>query len=214
MIKVGIDFSLVSPSVCIEYADRIEFISFFNDYGEDWIHGKSKKFHYHRELQGIVELVPYTRIIDDTNYRTEQASKMKDAQQLADLIMSKLNEKIENEEVVFSLEGFAFSSQGASFIDLIMYNCFLRQRIVNKYGSDSLVIVAPTEAKRLLFGKGNAKKDDMINSFINNNLSDNKIIINKLWQYLTSEKDELDFKNIKPIDDIVDSYGIMKCLDN
>ena len=115
---------------------------------------------------------------------------------------------------MFSLEGFAFSSQGASFIDLIMYNCFLRQRIVNKYGSDSLVIVAPTEAKRLLFGKGNAKKDDMINSFISNNLSDNKIIINKLWQYLTSKKDELDFKNIKPIDDLVDSYGIMKCLDN
>ena len=128
--------------------------------------------------------------------------------------MSKLNEKIENEEVAFSLEGFAFSSQGASFIDLIMYNCFLRQHIVNIYGSNSLVIVAPTEAKRLLFGKGNAKKDDMINSFISNNLSDNKIIINKLWQYLTSKKDELDFKNIKPIDDLVDSYGIMKCLDN
>ena len=36
MIKIGIDYSLISPAVCIYKDGEYSFISFFDDYGKDW----------------------------------------------------------------------------------------------------------------------------------------------------------------------------------
>ena len=110
-------------------------------------------------------------------------------------------------DCVVSLEGFAFQSQGAAFIDLIMFNSFLRKDIIRMFGYDKLMIVAPTSAKKLA-GKGNANKDYMINAFIENKLGDEKLAASDFYKYVANN--ELDYKNIKPIDDLVDAYWIMK----
>ena len=44
MIKVGIDFSVTSPSICIEKDGHYEFLSFFDDGGKDYTKSKSKKY--------------------------------------------------------------------------------------------------------------------------------------------------------------------------
>ena len=210
MIKIGRDYSLNSPSICIDNGDSLEFISFFNTDGQVWKREKPlKKFHYHNILDNIIRLVPYSRSTDKTNYQTEQTSKMRDAAYMATLITDTIRECANGYDIVVSIEGFAYASKGAAFIDLILYNSFLRRELLSAFGFDQLVVVAPTEAKKLA-GKGNADKEYMIKAFIENRLGDNLLADNPLYKYVV--ENELDYNNIKPIDDLIDSYWIMRCI--
>ena len=209
MIKVGIDFSLTSPSVCIYKNGEYRFISFFNDSGKDWRKSKSKSYKYHNDLCGVIDIIPYTRRIDDEIYRNEQRTKMADALMIANLIIDKLKMLIDD-EVVIGLEGFSYGSISSSTLDLAMYNSFLRMKLIENFGSDCLNIISPTEGKKILFGKGNAKKEDMIQAFIDNRLNDDILTKNVFWQYC--KDNEVDFKQPKPIDDLVDSYAILKSI--
>ena len=209
MIKIGIDFSLTSPAVCVYKNGEYSFISFFNDGGKDWIKSKSKSYRYHNELKDIIEVIPYTRKIDDSNYRNEQKTKMADALMIVNLIIEKLKTVIDG-DVIIGLEGFSYGSISSSTLDLAMYNSFLRMKLIENFGSDVLNIVSPTEGKKVLFGKGNAKKDDMIQSFIDNRLKDDILESNAFWKYC--KENGVDFKQPKPIDDLVDAYGILKSI--
>ena len=209
MIKIGIDFSLTSPAICLYKNGDYNFISFFNDSGKDWRKSKSKTYKYHNELCEIIDVIPYTRKIDDINYRSEQKSKMEDALVIANLIIDKLKSIIDD-DVIIGLEGFSYGSISSSTLDLAMYNSFLRMKLIENFGSDVLNIISPTEGKKMLFGKGNAKKEDMINSFIDNRLEDDVLEKNYFWKYC--KENGVDFKQPKPIDDLVDAYGILKCI--
>ena len=209
MIKIGIDFSLTSPAICVYKNDSYSFISFFNDNGKDWKKSKSKLYKYHNELCDIIDVIPYTRKIDDSNYRNEQKTKMADALMIVNLIIEKLKTIID-EDVIIGLEGFSYGSISSSTLDLAMYNSFLRMKLIENFGSNVLNIISPTEGKKMLFGKGNAKKEDMIQSFIDNKLNDDVLINNIFWKYC--KKNDVDFKQPKPIDDLVDAYGILKCI--
>ena len=214
MIKIGIDFSINSPSMIYCKDDgEYSFISFFNDDGKDWRNSKAKTFKYHNLLfeNNIVEMIPYTRLTISKDYRQEQKDKMADAMKLSLLIISKIKSIVsKDEDVKIGLEGFSFGSKGASYIDLIMYNCFLRERIVETFGPDALVIVSPSEGKKHFSGKGNANKEKMIEAFISNHVDDEKIENTELWKFCSSN--ELDYNNIKPVDDLIDSCGIFESL--
>lgn len=209
MIKVGIDFSLTSPAICVYKNGEYNFISFFNDGGKDWKKSKSKSYKYHNDLCGIIDVIPYTRRIDDDCYRNEQKTKMADALHIVSLIIEKLKSIIDD-EVVIGLEGFSYGSISSSTLDLAMYNSFLRMKLIENFGSDCLNIISPTEGKKILFGKGNAKKDDMIQAFIDNRLCDEILVDNTFWQYC--KENGVDFKQPKPIDDLVDAYAILNSI--
>ena len=207
MIKIGIDFSLISPAVCVYKDGEYSFISFFDDYGKDWRKSKSIEHKYHKSLSELIEMNPYTREIDKKDYRSEQKSKMISAKMIANLIVSRLKEIVGEEDVVIGLEGFSYGSMSAATIDLAVYNSFLRIKLLEAFGDDCLVIISPSEGKKNLSGKGNAKKDDMIKAFINNRVKDPDIERNVLWKFC--KENGVDFKHPKPIDDLVDSYGIL-----
>ena len=207
MIKIGIDFSLTSPAICVYKNGEYNFISFFSDGGKDWKKSKSKTYRYHNELCDIIEVIPYTRKIDDSNYRYEQKTKMADALMISNLIIDKLKAIIDD-DVIIGLEGFSYGSISSSTLDLAMYNSFLRMKLIENFGSDCLNIISPTEGKKMLFGKGNAKKEDMIQAFIDNRLKDDELTKSEFWKYCKSNG--VDFKQPKPIDDLVDAYGILK----
>ena len=209
MIKIGIDFSLTSPAICVYKNNNYFFISFFNDSGKDWKKSKSKSYRYHNELCDIIDVIPYTRKIEDDNYRNEQKTKMIDAIMIVNLIIDKLKTVIDD-EVIIGLEGFSYGSISSSTLDLAMYNSFLRMKLIENFGSECLNIISPTEGKKILFGKGNAKKEDMIQAFIDNRLGDDILIDNDFWKYCN--KNDVDFKQPKPIDDLVDAYAILKSI--
>ena len=161
-------------------------------------------------ISDIVELIPYTRNIDKSDYRSEQKTKMSSARNIARLIVDKLKEKIGNEEVIIGIEGFSYGSISSSTLDLTLYQSFLRIKLLEEFGDDCIVIISPSEGKKKFSGKGNANKDIMIQSFIENRINDSEIENNELWKFCA--KNELDYKNIKPIDDLVDSFGILKSI--
>ena len=134
---------------------------------------------------------------------------MADALMIVNLIIDKLKTIIDD-DVIIGLEGFSYGSISSSTLDLAMYNSFLRMKLIEHFGSDVLNIISPTEGKKMLFGKGNAKKEDMIQAFIDNRLEDDVLMENTLWKYCKEKS--LDFKQPKPIDDLVDAYGILKCI--
>jgi hypothetical protein len=134
---------------------------------------------------------------------------MEDALMIVNLIIEKLKTIID-EDVIIGLEGFSYGSISSSTLDLAMYNSFLRMKLIENFGSDCLNIISPTEGKKMLFGKGNAKKDDMINAFIDNRLKDDILLNNNLWKYC--KENGVDFKQPKPIDDLVDAYAILKSI--
>ena len=209
MIKIGIDFSLTSPAICVYKNGEYNFISFFSDGGKDWKHSKSKTYKYHNELCEIIDIIPYTRKIDDSNYRYEQKTKMADALMISNIIIDKLKAIIDD-DVIIGLEGFSYGSISSSTLDLAMYNSFLRMKLIENFGSDCLNIISPTEGTKMLFGKGNAKKEDMIQAFIDNRLKDDDLTKSDFWKYCKSNG--VDFKQPKPIDDLVDAYGILKSI--
>lgn len=210
MIKIGIDYSLISPAICVYKDGEYSFISFFDDYGKDWKSSKSKAFFYHQELNKFMELNPYTRHIEKKTYREEQKTKMAAAKMIAHKISNRLVELVGDEDVIIGLEGFSYGSISSSTLDLALFNSFLRIKLLEDFGEDCLVIISPTEGKKRLSGKGNAKKDDMILAFIENRTQDPDLEKCSLWQYC--KNNELDYKNIKPIDDLVDSYGILRSI--
>ena len=208
MIRIGIDFSLNSPAVTVETEKEIRFFSFFNVDNYEWDRPNPlKKFKMHNEISSYVCMKPYSRQKNSQwTYAEEQSAKMSDAEFISKYIINTLDEYLTSDTIV-SLEGFAFASSGSSFIDLILFNSFLRKDLIDKIGSEHVEIVAPASAKKLA-GKGNADKEYMVNAFLNDVLNDNKLTNTDFYKYLSSI--EIDFKNIKPIDDIVDSYFIMK----
>ena len=210
MIKIGIDYSLISPAICVYKDGEYSFISFFDDYGKNWKAGKIKAFNYHKELSEFMEMNPYTRHIDKKDYREEQKTKMAAAKMIAHKISNRLLEIVGDEDVVIGLEGFSYGSISSSTLDLALFNSFLRIKLLEDFGEDCLVIISPTEGKKKLSGKGNAKKDDMIQAFIENRTEDPDIERCPFWKFC--KENELDYKNIKPIDDLVDSYGILRSI--
>ena len=50
----------------------------------------------------------------------------------------------------------------------------------------------------------------MIQSFIDNRLKDDILESNAFWKYC--KENGVDFKQPKPIDDLVDAYGILKSI--
>ena len=193
MIKIGIDFSLTSPAICVYKNGEYIFISFFNDGGKDWKHSKSKLYKYHNDLCDIIDVIPYTRKIDDSIYRNEQKTKMADAMMISNLIIDKLKSIIDD-DVIIGLEGFSYGSISSSTLDLAMYNSFLRMKLIENFGSDCLNIISPTEGKKVLFGKGNAKKENMIQAFIDNRLEDDILVKNDLWIYCKTN--DIDLSNL------------------
>ena len=210
MVKIGIDYSLISPAICVYKDGEYSFISFFDDYGKDWKGGKIKAFSNHRELSWFMEMNPYTRHIEKKDYREEQKTKMAAAKMIANKISNRLLEIVGDDDVIIGLEGFSYGSISSSTLDLALFNSFLRIKLLEDFGEECLVIISPTEGKKRLSGKGNAKKDDMIQAFIENGTQDPDIERCPFWKYC--KVNELDYKNIKPIDDLVDSYGILRSI--
>ena len=162
----------------------------------------SKKFQTHRDIQPYTTIIPYIRNIDHTSYQTTEETKTIDALSLSSLIMDQINQFHPD---YVGIEGYSFASHSASYVDLVSYQSILRSKI--KEQGYKLIVISPAQGKLALSGKGNAQKIDQINSFIANRPNIPYIEENEFFQFLKNYK--INEKNPKPIDDIVDSVGIL-----
>lgn len=199
------DYSITSPAITVFDGRHYTFISLFDVDVKNWL--ESKKFKVHKEIRDFADVIPFSRCVDKTTYQTEQRSKLLNAEKLATLVTHTVRFACGYGEVRIALEGFSYASKGMASLDLVFYQSVLRLRLMEEFGADNLFVFSPTEAKKLA-GKGNYSKEQMVEAFARNVLNDVILAEHQLHRYVV----ENGFKG-KPIDDIIDSYFLLKCLD-
>tara|TARA_R110002072_G_scaffold163884_6_gene316814 strand:+ start:1084 stop:1758 length:675 start_codon:yes stop_codon:yes gene_type:complete len=212
LIYSGIDFSLNSPGTCTQdHKGKYTFITFFNYGNRIWDEeGRKipKSFSVHKELMDNKTILgfPYYRQVKDKDFLLREREKLTDGQNIADLISNILITLYGTQNHKIALEGFSYGSKGNSFIDIVQYNTFLRNEIVNGWGVENISIYQPSHVKKLA-GKGNANKHYMVKAFQDDVFNDKDLRKTDLWKW-TQDKDFTE-KIPKPIDDLVDAYFIL-----
>lgn len=204
---IGIDFSIRSTAVCIFNFGKYKWISL-----TDNIKWDLKPYTHHNALKDFnnMKILSYdrTHIPKKTKMTNDevQVYKMENANIHSKLLMRHLSDSSANPVIGF--EGFSYGSKGNSFIDLIVYNAFLKKSLMDDYHK-APHIVTPKALKKWFTGNGNAEKIDMFNAFIES--KDPVLIEDPFYIYCKSvviEKDQIP----KPIEDLVDSYAVCKYL--
>ena len=212
MIYTDIDFSLNSPGTCTQdHKGKYTFITFFNYGNRIWDEeGRKipKAFSVHKELMDNKTILgfPYYRQVKDKDFLLREREKLTDGQNIAELISNILITLYGTDSHKIALEGFSYGSKGNSFIDIVQYNTFLRNEIVNAWGVKNISIYQPSHVKKLA-GKGNANKHYMVKAFQDDVFNDKNLRKTDLWKW-TQDKDFTE-KIPKPIDDLVDAYFIL-----
>jgi hypothetical protein len=115
------------------------------------------------------------------------------------------------EEDHIAIEGFSFGSTGNRLAQISGYQWLLRYNLIEDcdISADQLWFFSPMTIKATA-GKGNFKKEDMIEAFINSDCQ------SEFANALRNDPAKFQTKKgvwLKPIDDIVDSYWIAKTLE-
>lgn len=201
MISIAaIDFSINSTCVAV-----------LNQDGYLWHHfGREKSSYFKLSCPSFGQtLLPKRERGED--YCSTERMKIKDSMALCQNVIEFL--KIHNVERV-AFEGHSFNSKGNSLLELVSYQFLLRSMLVSelKMEENNLFFYSPITIKSFA-GGAKFKKKDMLMKFLE---SDDKILTNnEVYKTLNSSLDSV-IKGedvVKPIDDLVDSYWILKKLE-
>ena len=103
------------------------------------------------------------------------------------------------------IEGYSFNSISSSFTKIAEVTGILKFILNNNH--IEFDIIQPTSAKKLA-GNGRYNKSDMFNAFLNNVLNDGLLINTDFYKNIKEEN-----SNVKPLEDVIDSYFILKYLE-
>jgi Holliday junction resolvasome RuvABC endonuclease subunit len=194
----GLDFSINSTALAIKIGDTPLLFSFVPNYKS----GKAA-FKVHDALKGIVTTIGYTKEASSKDSLEDQCIKLRNADNLSNEIITIFDLlSLENPITEIRIEGFSYASKGNSFIDLIMFNTFLKVKLIQKFGH-IIKVVPPKTLKKAYTGNGNASKCDMVRHYMN---SSNEKLQQKILEMNIVKED--DFVIPKPIDDICDAIGL------
>lgn len=208
MIHVGIDFSILSTAICVydTITEEIEFATFARK--------RVVRDHVHKDLQnsGV-----YICLQDEHDIEKHMLAGNRncvlDSEQLSDAIFSYIKTKYDiYGGVKVCIESFSFGSTGNRLVQLAGYQYILRNKLAKLIGVENLYFVAPQTVKSIAgASKKGQNKKDMLDCFmdLDGNIKDNSFYINiKHNNYFRNKNNKIQ----KPVDDIVDSYYIMKSI--
>ncbi|MFM2010505.1 MAG: hypothetical protein RLZZ479_896 [Bacteroidota bacterium] len=114
----------------------------------------------------------------------------------------------------WGIEGFSFASTGNRLAQISGYQWVLRWELIkNGLDIENFNVYSPMTVKSTA-GKGNFKKENMIEAFINS--TDAFLINTSLHKSLKENPEKFQNKKgawLKPLDDIVDSYWVLKTIE-
>jgi len=212
MTLIGIDFSINSPGMCIL---RNNDYNFFGGYRENKKLRKKEQLFFNKAISNEIpkfEIFKIPELVVEENYFQQEIINLKDAANLAKLVVNIIdNLNIDKKASIIGIEGFSYNSQGAFVSKMYGYGYILRYILYER--GYNFKIVSPTSVKKTA-GKGSFKKEQMIEAFLNNNLNDNILNLNNLYNQIINNieifKDNKTF--YKPLEDVIDAYWILKSL--
>ncbi|CAB4158608.1 hypothetical protein UFOVP699_20 [uncultured Caudovirales phage] len=213
MTIVSIDFSILYPGICI-CKDFKEFKWF------SVVNTKIRKKDQ-SDLDYLVKNYPKIKIEKTTTvrkthpeYHITERVKLINYQELITVIISKILEEVQEDEIIVALEGISFGSKGNSLVDISQSTGILKHEILTKVlnnKAERLFIFSPSELKNAIGCKGNANKMDIFNQFkLDPGIEEVKK--SDLYRAVNNEKWIVQGDKImSPIIDMVDSFlGIVK----
>jgi len=212
---VGIDFSIRSPGITIEDTNGCLNFYIFPRIGrikEDCLHSLEKAFVQITMLNAEVAL-PGKPTIGEKE-RSSLLDAITEIRAIANVISTNSSSGKLNEKDHVAIEGFSFGSTGNRLAQISGYQWLLRYVLHQELGLpiNNLHIYSPMTVKATA-GKGNYKKHEMIQSFIDS--VDLDLQQTTLWKTLKENSSQFQTKKgnwLSPIDDICDSYWVLKTL--
>jgi len=194
MTQIGIDYSLNAPAFCITNLDTKEYkiIAFLAAN----LVGKKDQVMIDEinKFDGVDVILFENPKFEDVNGETHQIIKN------VDFVFNRLQEYIQPNWVAI-FEGFSYMSKSSKLYQFAGSNYYMRKKFIE---NGNIIHTATPASVKKLAGKGNAKKDQMVEFFLerDDNESQFKDWLRKYWAERTTKK------IMKPLDDIVDSYYI------
>ena len=198
---ISLDFSIKSPAAVVLHNGEYIFYSW------QW---KLGKIHESLKMAGVNVIVP-------TAYKTYEGSESTYKERTftaeCDSLTDSITDSLKDFNGPYAIEGFSFGSTGNRLAQLSGYQHVLRYKMNKIFSNDNLWIFAPMTVKATA-GKGNFNKEKMMEAFMN---SEDPILLNsKFFKALKSRPEEFQNKKgafLKPVDDVVDAYWVLKTLE-
>lgn len=204
---LGIDFSLQSTAATLKYGDQYSFYTFARNSVI-----KADVLLSLKAAGVIVSLVPNEEPLPKKATIAERERSSLDD---ASVLIQEITKWFTHQKLdAYAIEGFSFGSTGNRLAQISGYQWVLRwefRNIVQK--TKDFWVFSPMTIKATA-GKGNFKKEQMIEAFIQ---SDDPILQKTgLWKALKSNPELFQTKRgnwLKPIDDICDSFWVLRTLE-
>lgn len=220
MYYIGLDLSVNYSSFTIS-KDFKEFTfgSIINDTGLS-----QKKKNYFDELSFQMDNfeLRYTnrsKRTHDKNYSETEREKLVNYIEVSNLLFNTIRDITNfSTDLIIGIEGMAYGAQGMAVFDIPFLTGIIRRDLLIellKSDSNRLFIFSPSELKNTIGCKGNAKKGDIFNAFMENpqieSIKDdrfyNYIKQNQHDPYIKNDADGKKDAHIgSPFNDIIDSY--------
>ena len=204
---VGIDFSIKSTAVTlIDNDGNYHFYTFARK------SVAKEDFFITLRNAGInvITLDDEPPLAKTANLTARERSSIKDALMQTEAIAQMLSAWSLTDDDSIAIEGFSFGSTGNRLAQISGYQWLLRSLIIQycKISPDRLWFFSPMTIKATA-GKGNFKKEQMIEAFMNTEVDHpfHADLANNTLSYQTKRGQWL-----KPLDDLIDSYWIVKTL--
>lgn len=214
MTIISIDFSILAPGVCIcKDFKTFKWLAIVNS-------ALRKK-----DIANLEDLqIKYPSIkIEETStkrykdklYHITERIKLNNYLEATSLLVDLIKENTDlNDDIIIAIEGISFGSNGNSLVDISQSTGIFKEKIIRtilKGDTDRFFVFSPSELKNAIGCKGNAKKMEIFNAFINDPILEET---KKSDLYLAAKSEnwiiEKD-KVLSPIMDMIDSYlGIVK----
>ena len=205
MTLVGIDYSRISPAITIYDNGKFYFCSIQRE-------GNIKE-NYAEELRKAgIDVIIIDKLKEHGDESDMETHYSYDADFQATITANKIKEFVQN-DCTIALEGLSFGSTGSSALTYAGYHFILRRTLkeVLRIPYENINIISPGTVKKTA-GKGNFKKDEMINAFIN----DTFFSETDFWKTINSHPEVFQSPKAKnwqkPLDDLVDSCYACKWL--
>lgn len=150
----------------VEFTYKIPYII-----DESYIQIISEEPKGHKGYSPSVNVTHYQRNFSNENYSVSEMNKILSASRLASKIkeiIKKFMDKYETEFAEVRMEGsvMSFGFRTGKMNDLTAFNAITKMMLVNSKEFNVIHIIPPTSLKKYATGKGNSKKEKMIESFL------------------------------------------------
>lgn len=142
MNYIGIDLSLTSTAIAI-WNDKNGYK--FLSYIKNW----TKPTKWTKNLMDFVD-VKGTEFKTSDDYSEQEVLKLKDYDLITDNIILDIQKILVKGEIIFQIEGYSYSSETSSLIDLVTLSTLLRKKLLN-IGA-KMIVISPSSLKKEICG--------------------------------------------------------------